>query len=315
MSRVASLIGNIGKSGMRLGPLDAVFAGVDYAGGKADGEDDIRAAAGAAGSVAGGWGGAMGGAAAGAALGSVVPVVGTAIGAGIGAIAGGMGGSFLGGWGADRADQVVRGNQGASTLEKQSYSESEQDRNSDVVEAAALGGAALGAYKLGGKAMMGGYNPVRAAGYNVGDAAGKFVRNPYVKAAGIIGAGTIANNMIGNPIGQGIDAVTGAMTGNRGTNLVSDNPSMSGRNTDIPDPYEKLVRQTGFANQRDAMDYQNQMGQQNAQLAYDRKFDYDDYMTRVKINADQASQLINSYNAGMQNATQAAAQVLNTRWI
>lgn len=283
MSRVASVLGSIGRSATRLGPLDLAFAGMDYAQGKQDGEDDIRAAAGAAGSTAGGWGGALAGAAAGAALGPV--------GMGLGAIAGGMGGSFLGGWGADRADEFVRG---------------DQDRNSDLVGPAALAGAGLGTYKLGKAMNFNNYDEMYSLGRGIRRAA---------PAAGIIGAGVVANNMMGNPIGQGIDMATGAMTGGRGTNFAPDTRSMAGRDTDIPDPYERLVRQTGFANQREAMDYQNQMGQQNAQLAYDRKFDYDDYMTRVKINADQASQLINSYNAGMQNATQAAASILNTRWI
>jgi hypothetical protein len=112
MSRTAGLVNWMGKSARGLGPLDAVFALSDYAGGKQEGEDDIRAGVGASGSVLGGWGGASAGAMGGAALGSVVPGVGTVIGGAIGAIAGGIGGGYLGGWGADRADEAIRGDAG-----------------------------------------------------------------------------------------------------------------------------------------------------------------------------------------------------------
>jgi hypothetical protein len=320
MVRIANLLGGIGKSAVRLGPLDAVFAVGDYAQGKAEGEDDIRAATGAAGSAAGGWGGALAGAAVGQAL---IPI--PLVGAGIGAIAGGIGGSFLGGYGADRVDQIARGNQGANREEQ--TPEDYTARNA-VGGAAALGAGAYGLKKLGDNDMMGGYNPAKARGYEMGqqvrqgfgtavDAAGNVLRRVPIKqigAAGLaLGAGALANEAMGNPLGGAIDAVTmGA------TNLRPDmdtSSSLSGRDPSIPDPYERQVRQSGFANQRDFLDYQNQLGQQNAQIAYDRKFDYDDYMGRMKINADQASELLRSYDAGMQNATQAAQVVLGTKWI
>ena len=105
----------IRQSGVRLGPLDAAFAGYDFYDGKQQGEDNVRAAAGAAGSTLGGWGGATAGGLAGAAIGSVVPVIGTAIGGAVGAIAGGMIGGTAGGWGADRVDEAVRGNAGINS--------------------------------------------------------------------------------------------------------------------------------------------------------------------------------------------------------
>jgi hypothetical protein len=77
----------------------------DYADGKAQGEDEIRAGVGAAGSGLGGWGGAAAGAGIGQAL---IPIPG--VGAAIGGIVGGIAGTFAGGWGADRADDLVRGN-------------------------------------------------------------------------------------------------------------------------------------------------------------------------------------------------------------
>jgi len=105
MGRIAgSLTGSIGN---------VAFGAFDYASGKAEGEDDIRALAGATGNTVGGWAGGAGGAAAGAALGTMLlPGIGTAIGGVIGGLAGGIGGSTAGGWAGDRADELVRGNGG-----------------------------------------------------------------------------------------------------------------------------------------------------------------------------------------------------------
>jgi hypothetical protein len=110
LARTSSAVNNGLRIGKLAGKAVPVIGGVlDYAAGKAEGEDDIRALAGATGSAAGTWGGAAAGAAAGAAIGSVVPVVGTVIGGAVGGILGGMGGGSAGGWVADRIDDAVRG--------------------------------------------------------------------------------------------------------------------------------------------------------------------------------------------------------------
>lgn len=95
----AGRMAGLGKFASRVAPV--AFAGLDYAMGKAEGEDDIRAAVGAGGALVGG----LKGAAAGAAMGSVAGPVGTVV----GGLIGGAAGSFAGGWGADRVDDLVRG--------------------------------------------------------------------------------------------------------------------------------------------------------------------------------------------------------------
>lgn len=382
-------LGWLGKSVTSLGPMDALGAGFDYAQGKEEGEDDVRAIAGAAGSTAGGWGGAMAGAALGTAA-IPIPVVGTAV----GAIAGSMLGGFAGGWGADRADELIRGKKGNT------------NDLGDVAKSAAGVGllAAGGAYGLNkGKNMSSieemlqyealqnsmaspqnstrpmqikgpdgnmywvdpanktgmppkimspdassGWTPGRSANPysgtypNPSEAVGsKMTYSPTVasgaEAAGmgarrvasslkwpaLIGgtlvAGTVANNMMGNPIGGAIDATTGMLTGGRGTDLkpnqINGPPTMAGRSAAVRDPYEDLVRVRGFANEREALEFQHQLGQQALQTQYDRKFAYDDYMNQQKINSDQALNMIDSYNKGMSNATMAANAILNAKWI
>lgn len=138
--------------------LPGVGAVIDYAGGKADGEDDFRAIAGAAGSGLGGWGGMVKGAAIGGAIGS-------APGAFIGGIIGGIGGSIAGGWAADRLDETVRGkpaqaNTGVRNMSKivetQDGRLAEVDDNGNflswVVPAIALGIAGDGLYRVGQEA-------------------------------------------------------------------------------------------------------------------------------------------------------------------
>lgn len=337
MGRVANWLGAAGKSATNLGPLDAVFAGFDYMGGKAEGEDDIRAAAGAVGSAAGGWGGAMGGAATGAAIGSIVPGIGTVIGGGIGALVGGGLGSFAGGWGADRIDQAVRGNRGANALERSQ--ESDTSRNV-IAGAGAVGAGAYGLNKLSkGKDMYSpqmqaemlrrGVNPARV---NMASGAGQFVDNAaatpgailrgtpgWAKAAGVLGAGVLANNALGNPVGGAIDAVTGGRTDFRPNTAVDDlieNRMEADRYADSM--YDKQIarqrEQTGFGNQREYQDYLNQQGIENQERQYKRKFQYDDYMNRMDIGAKQAASLLGSYDDAMQRANQAASTILNARY-
>lgn len=149
MSRVAGFLNKA---------LPGVGAVIDYAGGKADGEDDFRAIAGAAGSGLGGWQGMVKGAAIGGAIGS-------APGAFIGGLVGGIGGSIAGGWAADRLDETVRGkpaqaNTGvrdmSNIVETQDGRLAEVDDNGNflswVVPAIALGIAGDGLYRVGREA-------------------------------------------------------------------------------------------------------------------------------------------------------------------
>ena len=155
----------------------AIGGYIDYARGKAEGEDDVRAAAGAVGSTLGGWAttaaATKAGAAAGAAIGTAIaPVAGTTIGGAIGGLAGfGAGlvtqglGSFAGGWTADRLDETVRGkpaqaNTGvrnmSNIVETQDGRLAEVDDNGNflswVVPAIALGIAGDGLYRVGQEA-------------------------------------------------------------------------------------------------------------------------------------------------------------------
>lgn len=279
--------------------------------GKAEGEDNIRALAGAGGSTAGGWGGAMGGAAIGTAI---LPGIGT----GIGALIGGGLGSFAGGWGADRADQIVRGNRGANALERQS--ESNTPRNV-IAGAGAVGGAAYGLNK--GKDMFNPRsNPLAQGAYNAVNAGYKAIPGwGKVAAAGaaLTGAGMVANNMAGNPVGGAIDAVTGGQTNFRPNSMEDDLVENRMENDRYSDALynEQIARQrdqTGFRNQREYQDYLNQQGIENQERQYKRKFQYDDYMNRMDIGAKQAAALLNSYDDGMQRANQAAQTILNARY-
>lgn len=129
------MLGRIARSATRLGPLDAVFAGLDYAEGKTQGEDDIRALAGATGSTLGGWGGAVAGGTAGTAI---LPGVGTVA----GAILGGMAGSTVGGYAADRVDETLRPN--SNTINKY-----KGDNNMDAYKAWLMAGSPVTAANAG----------------------------------------------------------------------------------------------------------------------------------------------------------------------
>lgn len=98
--------------------LNTLFAGMEFAGRKSEGQTNVQAGVGTAASTVGGLGGAAlgakGGAAAGAAIGAlfggVGAVPGAAIGGVLGGLLGGFGGASLLGWGADKAtgaDKVV----------------------------------------------------------------------------------------------------------------------------------------------------------------------------------------------------------------
>lgn len=229
MGRFAKGLEYLGKSAVSAGPLDAVFAGFDYADGKAQGEDNIRAGLGAGGAAAGGIGGAMAGAALGQAA---IPIPG--VGAAIGAIGFGMLGGFGGGWGADRVDEAVRGNQGAAEAERNN------DRNLATTAATGAGALAAG-HKLseGGKKLVNPLEQARAYGSNFSLAhptvAGAFksgvrrtgnamqgasqaARNlpgpaKLLGAAALAGGATLAGNqMAGNPIGRAVDTITGQNT-------------------------------------------------------------------------------------------------------
>lgn len=93
------------------GPLNVLFAGMEFAGRKSEGQTNVQAGVGTAASTLGGiggaWAGAQGGAAAGAAIGALFGGVGAApgalIGGAIGSILGGFGGSAIASGVADKA--------------------------------------------------------------------------------------------------------------------------------------------------------------------------------------------------------------------
>lgn len=275
MARLANLANTIRHSGVRLGPLDAVFAGFDYYDGKQTGEDDIRAGAGAVGSTLGGWGGAATGATIGAAIGSAVPIIGTAIGGAVGAIAGGTLGSFTGGWGADRTDELIRGNKQMQYYDRNGNLIGEDNQpEPDGVHNALNFGAGATALGVGGMAVnnlrktgvnpattyqvargLGSTRPQAAMGagkvfaQNAGEALTKLPGWGKVLGAGALLYGT--DQVLGRPIEKMIDSVTGQVT-----NL--DN-----------DPVNRNYNQQIRALQRNA-DMQRQQSQLTGQLTYDQ---------------------------------------------
>lgn len=100
--------GKIRLGGLRaLGIANAVFSGLDFATGLAEGESVGKAGSGAIGSLVGGFGGALAGSMLAGAIGqALIPVPG--LGFVLGAL-GGAAGSFLGGFGADRAYEAATG--------------------------------------------------------------------------------------------------------------------------------------------------------------------------------------------------------------
>lgn len=185
----------LGRSATRLGPFDLLGATLDYAGGKQEGEDDVRAVAGAAGSTAGGLGGAL----AGAAAGSVLGPVGTAV----GAIAGATGGGFLGGWGADRVDEGVRGNRNKGQKKMANFYDryyNEENDSFDFGDGAMLIPSAYGGYEL--------IRGLKNAGMPK-------ITNPLAEAAVVRGAG---GNMgqIAQAAGRGVTQAGGEVLSHTG---------------------------------------------------------------------------------------------------
>jgi hypothetical protein len=99
-ARVATTAGKVA-----IKVLPVVDAGLDFTTGLAEGEDVQRAATGAVGST---LGSIVGGIGMGAAAGSIFPGIGTFAGAVVG-LGGAVIGGLIGGYGADRVDEVVRG--------------------------------------------------------------------------------------------------------------------------------------------------------------------------------------------------------------
>lgn len=234
MGRITDIANGIRHSGVRLGPLDVVFAGLDYKQGKDEGEDDFRAAGGAGASTIGGWGGAVAGGTAGAAIGSVVPGLGTAIGGAVGAVVGSMGGGFGGGWLFDRADETVRGKSHAPSTFNQSTSSRSDSGSNALAPLAIAGGAGVAGYQLlKGKGIKNMWNPIKefqiarqmgakpleaaldvagqSSKYFV-DATGKVIAHPATKVGAGLGVGIVANNIAGNPLGGTIDYLSGGST-------------------------------------------------------------------------------------------------------
>lgn len=350
-------LGWLGRSMTSLGPLDALGAGMDYVQGKEEGEDDVRAIAGAASSTAGAWGGAMAGAALGTAA-IPIPVVGSAVGAIAGSMLGGFAGGWgadradelIRGKKGNTNDlgDVAKGAAGVGLLAAGgTYGLNKKGKTMNTAmipydpEQAARAGKVISASDWALYEEMKRHQATQAANATPPRSPTTPPRTPVQQIpmpepwqgarrvasslkwpaaiGGALVAGTVANNMMGNPIGGAIDATTGMLTDGRGTDLkpneIQGPATISGRSAAVRDPYEDLVRVRGFANEREALQFQHDMGQEALQRAYDRKFAYEDYMNQQKINSDQALNMIDSYNKGMVNATNAANAILNAKWI
>ncbi len=231
MNRVAS---GLTRSMTRLGPLDIAFAGLDYADGKSQGEDDTRAIAGAAGSTLGGWGGAAAGAAIGAPGGPIGMLAGGLIGGAIG--------GFGGGWGADRADELIRGNKSNKNMATFNQGMKLYDENGNpaaekqpdgswgfldnIATGTALGTGITGVYNgmkgnnpmaqyaLGRQTGIPNRTLIPAVAKQTGENAMRGIRNLPMGAKIAGGAALVygANKMLGNPTGSVVDAVTGNRT-------------------------------------------------------------------------------------------------------
>lgn len=163
-------------------------AGLDYASGKAEGEDDFRAGAGAVASGLGGWKGALAGAGAGSAFGPA--------GALAGGVIGGIAGSFAGGWTADRADEFVRGkNTGIrnNTGARNNMSQAVQLDNGDVAQVDNNGNI-VGWLVKGGVVLAGG-NAI----YNIGK---EIAQNPINPGQAYQGFQQVYNTINPSGIGQ-----------------------------------------------------------------------------------------------------------------
>jgi murein DD-endopeptidase MepM/ murein hydrolase activator NlpD len=117
--------GKLRLGGLRaLGITNAIFSGLDFATGLAEGESVGKAGSGALGSLVGGFGGALAGSLLAGAVGqALIPVPG--LGFVLGAL-GGAAGSFLGGYGADRAYEAVTGDTEQKQKEKLNQQEAKQ---------------------------------------------------------------------------------------------------------------------------------------------------------------------------------------------
>jgi hypothetical protein len=211
----------IGKIlGRALGPLGV---GLDYYEGRRQGEDRVRAAAGSTGAGLGGWGGATVGAAVGT---SILPGPGTAI----GGIAGGIAGSLGGGWGADRIDEAIRG----SGKQKP---KTQEEKNKSVQYGVASSYLGQDILKNSGEKSMAGLGaarPVARAVYETGKIARGLM--PWiVGGAGVAGAYGV-NKLTGNPIGKGVDTITG-----QATNFAEDELDYLYQNQPEYNPYENMA--------------------------------------------------------------------------
>jgi murein DD-endopeptidase MepM/ murein hydrolase activator NlpD len=133
--------GKLRLGGLRaLGITNAIFSGLDFATGLAEGESVGKAGSGALGSLVGGFGGALAGSLLAGAIGqALIPVPG--LGFVLGAL-GGAAGSFLGGYGADRAYEAVTGDTEQKQKEKLKQQEAKQKASVRKVEGG--GGEAFG---------------------------------------------------------------------------------------------------------------------------------------------------------------------------
>lgn len=236
------------NAGKYAGPIaNTAFGVLDYADGKAQGEDDIRAAAGAIGSTVGGIGGVAAGAATGAAIGSVIPGAGTAIGGLVGGaiglgstLIGGYLGNQVGGWAADRTDELIRGNKGVKNsnmatfnqgMQPYNYKQAQEEKNNQwgILDGVAIGAGVYGTASASNTAHRTFSNPqqiyntarqtfgttpnqaARVAVSNVGADVMRTVRNmPKGGKYALAGAALYgANKILGNPVGGIADAVTG----------------------------------------------------------------------------------------------------------
>lgn len=133
--------GKLRLGGLRaLGIANAVFSGLDFATGLAEGESVGKAGSGAIGSLVGGVGGALAGSLLAGAIGqALIPIPG--LGFVLGAL-GGAAGSFLGGFGADRAYETVTGDTEQKQKDKLNQQEAKQKALARRVEGG--GGEAFG---------------------------------------------------------------------------------------------------------------------------------------------------------------------------
>lgn len=264
----------LGKLAGRVAPV--AFAGLDYAMGKAEGEDDIRAVAGAGGALVGG----MKGAASGAAMGSVAGPVGTVV----GGLIGGTVGSFAGGWGADRVDDLVRGRP-------------QRDRdNAPDTRLGMLGGVANSAMEAG-ETM----NPMAVGrGLAIG--------------AGVIGAGTglTAGSM---KLKSMYDDATGNneydyRTGQNINQFQGYNEQAIDRDLERTARFGKDAGRFKREMERDQMnqEYQNEYGLNAQQYASQER------INTAGLRASQAENSLREFNQSQNVAAQRAASILNTRF-